>query len=90
MISLLTAVEIQSSPKEDFVICARQDINTRWAAFIYRLKEGHFHKLLLSSDPVFSSENEAVNTMTRMFNRILTLDLTNAQPNKQASVSPID
>lgn len=66
--NLLTALEIYYNYPENISITAAQHISGRWCSFMYRLKEGFVHKLMLSYDITgegggFETDKEALDAM---------------------------
>ena len=66
-LTLITAMEIAYNYPDDILIDAAHDKDTdKWAAFIYRLKEGEIHKLMISTIPYYDSAESAKDEMHTM------------------------
>lgn len=50
--TLLTALEIATNqPNGDILITAKQNKKTlKWSSFMYLMRDGHIHKMILSSE----------------------------------------
>ncbi len=57
--TLLTAFEIEANYPEEILIETPQGDNGKFAGYMYRLKEGNVHKLMVSSEFVFNTAEEA-------------------------------
>lgn len=61
--TVLTILEIKCNYPDEILIEAAQQDNSKFASFMYRLKDGTIHKLLISTKPIFDSEEEANNCL---------------------------
>lgn len=62
----LTALEIAANYPDNIQINSAQQENGKFAAFCYRLRDNQIHKLLLSTQPMFDTEQEANDAMTEV------------------------
>nr|DAQ82008.1 MAG TPA: Transcriptional activator HlyU [Caudoviricetes sp.] len=61
--TLLTALELSNNYPDGILIASREAPNGKFAVFCYMMRDGEIHKLMLSSQPVFDSAEEAENYM---------------------------
>lgn len=59
----LTALELAGNYPDNTLIASREAPNGKFAVFCYMMRDGEIHKLMLSSQPVFDSAEEAENYM---------------------------
>ena len=61
--SLRSALTVASNYPDNVRIEAAQSLeNNLFCAFLYLLRDGEIHTMLLSSSPVFDTEEEAINS----------------------------
>lgn len=71
-ISKITALELYSNHPDDISTGAVKDIDSKkWAGYIYLLRDGEIHKVMLSTDPLFDTQQEAVSYMDDCRDRIV-------------------
>ena len=73
-ITRYTAYVIQGN--DDIRCGAEMGADGMWIGTISHFKDGHPHALLLSSNPVFKSESEAISTMESVVKEIRAIDLS--------------
>jgi len=87
-VSSLTAMTIQSWPdtesieKDGIYVTAAKD-NNRWAGFVYLVKGGALHSLLLDTKPGFDSEKSAVGYLNEIIAQIRELQSDNPPKNPE-------
>jgi len=63
-ISKITAIEIKLAYPEDLIMINAGGSEEKYAGYMYRLNEDKtIHKILISTQPVFKSEQEAEDAM---------------------------
>ena len=63
-ISNITAIEIKLAYPEDLIMISAGGSDEKYAGYMYRLNEDKtIHKILISTQPVFKSEQEAEDAM---------------------------
>jgi hypothetical protein len=77
----ITAMTIQGWPDVDKVTedglfkAFAQNEDGKWAAFVYLCKRGDIHMLLISSKPVFDTEEAARTSICELLTEVRSLDL---------------
>lgn len=71
MISVLTAAEIANNYPDQFLITSQKDQTGKFAAYAYRLKGKDIHKLLVSTNFVFETGQEAEEYIHEIFKEIV-------------------
>ncbi len=63
-LTFITALEIALTGPEERLIEALQDNDSgKWSSYLYIMRDGEIHKLLLSYDPQFDTEELAKQAM---------------------------
>lgn len=75
--NVLTALEIKNNYPEEILINSAQQDNSKFASFLYRLKNGNIHKLLVSTKAIFDSEKEAEEVLHNLCKDISETDFFN-------------
>lgn len=66
-ISMLSALEIASNYPDNILISSVQSKdNDKWAGFMYMLRDGDIHKLMVNSDAVFDTEKASQDYFTTL------------------------
>ena len=66
--TLITCLEIANNYPENIRINSTKQTNGKFSAVCYRLKDGEIHKLILSTQPIFGTEEEANNSLHTIAN----------------------
>ena len=79
-INRLTALTVQGWPDTesttvDGIYAAAGGEGSSWSSFLYLVKNGDLHSLLLSSKPVFKSEEAALSSIKGVVAQLRELDL---------------
>ena len=76
--TVLSALEISGNYPENILVEAVQSSdNSKWAGYVYMLRSGSIHKLMLNSEPEFENEQICMDKfhemLTKIKNHFLTL-----------------
>lgn len=84
-ISMITALTIQGNSEEDlYTTSARDNTTEKWSALLYLLHEGHIHSTVLSTKPVFETQEAAETHMRDLVKEVRSMDLSQ-QASSQSS-----
>lgn len=56
--TLITALELAGNYPDDILISSAKQNNGKYSAFCHMTRNGQIHKLMLSSEPIFDTEQE--------------------------------
>jgi hypothetical protein len=63
MISVRTAAILQTHYPAHILLTAGKTLDGKWRSFCYQLRDGSVHTTLLSTTPIFETEQEALQVM---------------------------
>ena len=61
--TLITAVELGSNYPDNIMIEAAKQENGKFSSFCYLMRDGNIHKLMLSTQSIFDSKEDAENAL---------------------------
>lgn len=69
--TVLTTLELAGNHPDNTLINATEQEDGKFSSFCHILRNGEIHKLLLSTKPVFDSEQEAIDKMTELIEDVI-------------------